>query len=88
VSPSGYDVNGMDWNPAIREPGTNGLFLARGGSDRGGQRRARHLPLRPRHQEATVLVDHYMDKRLNTPNDCATGPDGSIYFTDPPYRPA
>ena len=31
MSPSGYDVNGMNWNPAIREPGTNGLFLARGG---------------------------------------------------------
>jgi len=26
-----------------------------------------------------VLADHYMGKRLNTPNDCAVGPDGSIY---------
>jgi gluconolactonase len=26
-----------------------------------------------------------MGKRLNTPNDCVLGPDGSIYFTDPPY---
>ena len=32
-----------------------------------------------------MLVDHYMGKRLNTPNDCVLGPDGSIYFTDPPY---
>jgi gluconolactonase len=36
-------------------------------------------------KKKTVLVDHYMGKRLNTPNDCVLGPDGSIYFTDPPY---
>ena len=85
VSPSGYDVNGMDWNPAIREPGTNGLFLARGGVIAAGSGGRAIYRFDLATKKRTVLVDHYMDKRLNTPNDCATGPDGSIYFTDPPY---
>ena len=85
VSPSGYDVNGMNWNPAIREPGTNGLFLARGGVIAAGSGGRAIYRFDLATKKRTVLVDHYMDKRLNTPNDCATGPDGSIYFTDPPY---
>ncbi len=30
-----------------------------------------------------VVVDHYQDKKLNTPNDIVIGPDRAIYFTDP-----
>ncbi len=33
----------------------------------------------------TVLVDNYNGKRLNSPNDLVPHPDGSIWFTDPPY---
>lgn len=33
--------------------------------------------------EYTVLADHYDGKKLNSPNDVVTGPDGAIYFTDP-----
>ncbi|HWH46695.1 MAG TPA: SMP-30/gluconolactonase/LRE family protein [Burkholderiales bacterium] len=33
----------------------------------------------------TVLADNYKGKRLNSPNDGAPHPDGSIWFTDPPY---
>jgi gluconolactonase len=33
----------------------------------------------------TVLADHYQGKRLNSPNDMAHHPDGSIWFTDPPW---
>ena len=31
----------------------------------------------------TPFITHYEDKRLNTPNDVATAPDGAIWFTDP-----
>ena len=31
----------------------------------------------------TILADHYEGKKLNSPNDVVTGPDGAIYFTDP-----
>src|SRR3954470_15649999 len=34
---------------------------------------------------ATVLADSYNGKRLNSPNDIAAYPDGSYWFTDPPY---
>ncbi|MEL0636993.1 SMP-30/gluconolactonase/LRE family protein [Marinomonas sp. TI.3.20] len=35
--------------------------------------------------EVTTLVDCYLGKRLNSPNDLVVKSDGSIWFTDPPY---
>jgi len=34
---------------------------------------------------ATVLADSHNGKRLNSPNDVVPHPDGSGWFTDPPY---
>jgi gluconolactonase len=33
----------------------------------------------------TVLADRFEGKRLNSPNDVVQHPDGSYWFTDPPY---
>ena len=33
----------------------------------------------------TIIADSYGGKRLNSPNDIAPHPDGSYWFTDPPY---
>ena len=33
----------------------------------------------------TVLADSFEGKRLNSPNDVVAHPDGSYWFTDPPY---
>ena len=33
----------------------------------------------------TILADAYNGKRLNSPNDVVAHPDGSYWFTDPPY---
>ena len=33
----------------------------------------------------TTLVDKYLDKKLNSPNDVVVKSDGTIWFTDPPY---
>src|SRR5580698_5869635 len=33
----------------------------------------------------TVLADRYEGKRFNSPNDVVYGPDGALYFTDPPF---
>src|SRR5207247_3775714 len=33
----------------------------------------------------TIIADSYDGKRLNSPNDIVAHPDGSYWFTDPPY---
>jgi len=33
----------------------------------------------------TVIADNFNGKRLNSPNDVVPHPDGSYWFTDPPY---
>ena len=33
----------------------------------------------------TVLMDHFQDKKLNSPNDLAVHSDGAIWFSDPGY---
>ncbi len=33
----------------------------------------------------TTIADKFQGKRLNSPNDIVVPPDGSIWFTDPPY---
>ena len=33
----------------------------------------------------TLIADKYEGKRLNSPNDVVAHPDGSYWFTDPPY---
>ena len=84
LEPSGYDVGGVAWNPAIREPGTNGLILGRWGIISAGSGARAILRFDLKTKKKTVLVDKYMGKRLNSPNDVVLGPDGSIYFSDPP----
>ena len=49
--------------------------------EHGGRRVARY-----EHSGAvTVIADSFQGKRLNSPNDVVVPPDGSIWFTDPPY---
>ena len=48
----------------------------------------RHLTrrvVRYEHGTATVLADNFGGKKLNSPNDVVAHPDGSYWFTDPPY---
>ena len=70
----------------FREPGSNGLVRGPGNSilmaDHGNRAIAR-LDLATRAK--TFLATHYEGRRFNSPNDLVLGPDGSIYFTDPPY---
>lgn len=37
------------------------------------------------HWKPTLFFDKYRGKRLNSPNDLVFLPDGSFFFTDPPY---
>jgi gluconolactonase len=81
LEPSGgRDMRGF------REAGSNGLKPA--GPRRllvadEGNRAIALLDLRSKTKR--LLVQRYDGKKLNSPNDVAIGPDGAIWFTDPPY---
>jgi gluconolactonase len=49
--------------------------------EHGNRRVARYEP----DGTTTVIADKFQGKRLNSPNDIAVHPDGSIWFTDPTY---
>jgi gluconolactonase len=81
MKPSGY-TGIADYG---REPGSNGLTLDLQGHIifcEHGDRRVSRLE---KDGGKKTLVDNYMGKRLNSPNDAAVKSNGDIYFTDPPY---
>jgi|tagenome__1003787_1003787.scaffolds.fasta_scaffold20978505_3 gluconolactonase len=70
----------------FREPGSNGLKP--GGPARllvadSGNRAIVLLDLRTKAKR--LIAERFAGKKLNSPNDLAVGPDGAIWFTDPPY---
>lgn len=73
--------------PYGKEPGTNGLALDGQGNlllaDH-GDRRVATLPLGQASGKRT-LTDAFDGRRYNSPNDLVMHPNGSLYFTDPPY---
>lgn len=73
-------------DPAIREGGTNGLFLESPttvlAAD-SGNRRITRIDLVT--EQKTAVVTRFQGKRFNSPNDVVRSRDGSLYFTDPPY---
>lgn len=82
LKPSGY-AGGE--TPTLREPGSNGLILARGGivAADSGNRCVMRIDLKTKTR--TVLASRFEGKRFNSPNDLVLARDGSIYFTDPPH---
>ncbi len=85
LHPSGW--TGPD---SIAREGSNGLLFDREGRlvlcQHGDRRLARmDAPLDAPAPRFVTLADRYEGKRFNSPNDAALHPDGSIYFTDPPY---
>lgn len=83
LSPSG--AAGTD-PKLVREAGSNGLALDRGGGlliANSGGRSIDRVDLATR--KRTVLADRYDGKRFNSCNDLHVARDGSIWFTDPPY---
>lgn len=71
-----------------KEPGTNGMTLDSQGRLTVAGHAARNImrfeSMDP-HGKVTILADGYKGKKLNSPNDLVYAPDGSLYFTDPPY---
>ncbi len=83
LKPSGYTGTAPFKGP---EPGSNGLAFDSEGSlilcQHGDRRIAK---LAPDGKSFITLVDKYMGKRLNSPNDLVYRKNGDLYFTDPPY---
>jgi len=77
MKPSGY-TGVADYG---REPGSNGLTL----DLQGRIIFCEHISRLEKDGGKKTLVDNYMGKRLNSPNDAAVKSNGDIYFTDPPY---
>lgn len=81
MCPSGY--TGVDYYGL--EPGSNGLAIDPKGRltlCEHGDRRVSVLTLRGGKR---TLADHFLGKRLNSPNDLVFDKDGDLFFTDPPY---
>lgn len=83
LAPSGYQAFPLP--ESLREAGSNGLALGRGGllmAD-SGTRAIVRLDLSTR--QRTVIADAYQGRRFNSPNDLVVARSGDIYLTDPPY---
>jgi gluconolactonase len=68
------------------EPGSNGLAFDKDGTlvlCQHGDRRIAKLAKDGKTYE--TIVDKYMGKRFNSPNDLVFAKNGDMYFTDPPY---
>jgi gluconolactonase len=81
MKPSGY--TGVVKYSA--EPGSNGLLIDSEGRIVFCEHGDRRISRLERDGGKKTLVDQYMGKRLNSPNDGAFKSNGDLYFTDPPY---
>jgi len=68
-----------------REPGSNGLTLDVEGQLVSCEHGDRRVSVLTREGGKRTMVDQYLGKRLNSPNDLVFNSAGDLYFTDPPY---
>lgn len=81
LKPSGYTGAG-DYSA---EPGSNGLTFDAEGRLVSCEHGDRRVSVLTTGGGKRTLVDNYMGKRLNSPNDATYKSNGDLYFTDPPY---
>lgn len=65
--------------------GSNGLAPDKDGRVLMAQMGARRIVHVDEKGAVTPLISEYRGKRLNSPNDLVYGPDGALWFTDPPF---
>jgi len=82
LKPSGY-TGKDDFKGA--EPGSNGLAFDKDGHLVLCQHGDRRIARLGKDGKFTTVVDKYMGKRFNSPNDLVFAKNGDLYFTDPPY---
>ncbi len=81
LNPSGYTGPGSYGG----EPGCNGLAIDELGQLVSCEHGDRRLSVLTKEGGKRTLVDNYLGKRLNSPNDVVIKSNGDLYFTDPPY---
>lgn len=81
AKPSGY-TGVVDYGA---EPGSNGLTLDAQGRLVLMQHGDRRIARLEKDGGMRSLVENYMGRRLNSPNDGVFHSSGAFYFTDPPY---
>ncbi|MFN0048611.1 MAG: SMP-30/gluconolactonase/LRE family protein [Cytophagales bacterium] len=64
---------------------SNGLTFDSRGNLVACEHSGRKIVVYDKYKKATVLVDNFNGKRLNSPNDIVFRKDGGFYFSDPPY---
>ena len=81
LKPSGFTGIG----PYSKEPGSNGLTMDSKGRLVSCEHGDRRVSVLEQGYGKRTLVDNYMGKRLNSPNDVIFDSHGNMFFTDPPY---
>jgi gluconolactonase len=71
--------------PAGSNLGPNAMVPAPDGSVLLVQQGGRNISRIGADMKLTSVVSSYNGKRINSPNDLVYAPDGSLYFTDPPF---
>ena len=71
--------------PAGASIGSNGLAPDQDGRVLMVQMGARRIVHVDEDGVVTPFISDYQGKRLNSPNDLVYGPDGALWFTDPPF---
>ncbi|MET0532630.1 MAG: SMP-30/gluconolactonase/LRE family protein [Steroidobacter sp.] len=91
VSPEGKvevlltHAGGLDPFPPDSYLGSNAMVTDKDGSVLLVQQGGRKIVRLDAQLHPTVFLDRYQGKRLNSPNDLVFAPDGSLWFTDPPF---
>jgi gluconolactonase len=71
--------------PGSRVGGSNGLTLDAQGRLLACEHGARRVTRTEPDGTVVTVAESYQGRHLNSPNDIVARPDGSLYFTDPPY---
>jgi len=76
---------GLDSYPEGAFMGSNAMVTDRDGTVLLIQQGSRRIVRLDKNGKISLFLDRFGNKRLNSPNDLVFAPDGSLWFTDPPY---
>jgi gluconolactonase len=78
-------AGGLNPFPIDSYRGSNAMATDKDGSVLLAQHGGRRIVRLDARLTPSTVVDKYQGKRLNSPNDLVFAPDGSLWFTDPPF---